>query len=323
MAKSINDNMLHQILQVFPKVKLPYEKFIYNKISTAELFIAIPKGTKCYIWITKFNGRDVSFVLYLKGNKIIRHNYYYFKRNKHCKSFSIHNTLIYGTLCNKNKTKFFTLENILLHNNALLERTQWNIKMNLIHNLFQNNIQDLISPTIIISMPFFSNNIEEFKKYCLKPFYDIQKIEYRKFNDYNKCVFTPLKVLYQDDKQMTPSTFHNTQYPKLRNNNFDQEQTFIVKPTSLDDIYELFVENIKGKNNFIDIACVPDYNTSILLNSLFRNIKENKNLDALEESDDEDEFQQDDNQYVFYDREIKMICAFNKKFQKWTPLRVS
>lgn len=321
MPKCNNDNMLHQILQVFPNVKLPYEKFIYNKISSVELLIAIPKGSKCYIWITKFNNRDVSFVLFLNGNKIVRHNYFFFKRNAHCKSSSINNTLLYGTLCAKNKTNFFTLENVLQHNNTFLERTQWNIKMNIINSLFQNNIQQLISPNIIISMPFFSNDIDEFKKYCLKPFYDIQKIEYRKFNDMNKSIFTPLKFLYDSDKPKS-SNLPRTHTPKIRNNNYDQRQNFIVKPTSLNDIYELFVENINGTIKFIDVACVPDYNTSLLLNSLFRNIKENKNLDALEESDDEDEFQQDDNQYVFHDREIKMTCVFNRKFQKWTPLCV-
>lgn len=39
------------------------------------------------------------------------------------------------------------------------------------------------------------------------------------------------------------------------------------------------------------IASIPDYKTSVMMNSLFRNIKENKSLDALEESDEEDEFE--------------------------------
>lgn len=39
------------------------------------------------------------------------------------------------------------------------------------------------------------------------------------------------------------------------------------------------------------IAAIPDYKTSVFMNALFRNIKENRSLDALEESDDEDEFE--------------------------------
>ena len=42
---------------------------------------------------------------------------------------------------------------------------------------------------------------------------------------------------------------------------------------------------------FFDYALIQDYKTSILMNKLFRNIKENDNLDLLIESDDEDEFE--------------------------------
>ena len=38
------------------------------------------------------------------------------------------------------------------------------------------------------------------------------------------------------------------------------------------------------------VACIPNYKTSMMMNALFRNIKENRNLDLLEESDDEEEF---------------------------------
>ena len=51
------------------------------------------------------------------------------------------------------------------------------------------------------------------------------------------------------------------------------------------------------------------------MNSLFRIIKENKYLDALEESDDEDEFENiNEDKYVFlnikYNKNIKNISFF-------------
>ena len=46
-----------------------------------------------------------------------------------------------------------------------------------------------------------------------------------------------------------------------------------------------------GDSIYQGIAAIPDYKTSVLLNKVFRNIKENDNLDALEESDNEDEFE--------------------------------
>ena len=60
------------------------------------------------------------------------------------------------------------------------------------------------------------------------------------------------------------------------------------------------------------------------MNRLFRNIKENENLDALEESDDEEEFENEkDDRFVFLDREYNMICNYHYKFKKWVPIKIS
>ena len=69
------------------------------------------------------------------------------------------------------------------------------------------------------------------------------------------------------------------------------------------------------------IASIPDYKTSVFMNALFRNIKENRSLDALEESDDEDEFENTNiDKFVDLTKKIKMKCIFNYKFKKWTPI---
>ena len=60
------------------------------------------------------------------------------------------------------------------------------------------------------------------------------------------------------------------------------------------------------------------------MNKLFRNIKENNNLDALEESDDEAEFENDrEDKFVFLDRAFKMVCQYNYKFKRWMPLSLA
>jgi hypothetical protein len=60
------------------------------------------------------------------------------------------------------------------------------------------------------------------------------------------------------------------------------------------------------------------------MNKLFRIIKENENLDALEESDDEEEFEdEDENKFVHLDKVYNMVCEYNHKFKKWTPIRVA
>ena len=57
------------------------------------------------------------------------------------------------------------------------------------------------------------------------------------------------------------------------------------------------------------------------MNSYYRDIKENKNLDYLEESDDEEEFNNNSiSKYTNLDKLIIFKCKFNKKFKKWIPV---
>lgn len=72
------------------------------------------------------------------------------------------------------------------------------------------------------------------------------------------------------------------------------------------------------------VALIPDYKTSVMMNRLFRNMKENDNLDAMEESDDEQEFQQRSNpsNHVFLDRSYLMKCVFQSRHHRWCPLEV-
>ena len=105
---------------------------------------------------------------------------------------------------------------------------------------------------------------------------------------------------------------------------------FYIKPDLQNDIYYLY--DIKSytlsslENSSIiskNIAHIPDYKTSVLMNKLFRNIKENRNLDALEESDEEEEFENIQiDKFVDLNKVLKMRCNFNYKFQAWVPVQV-
>ena len=60
------------------------------------------------------------------------------------------------------------------------------------------------------------------------------------------------------------------------------------------------------------------------MNKLFRNIKENENLDTLEESDDENEFENNNpNKFVDLNKNYNIVCSFCNKFKKWVPLRLA
>ena len=58
------------------------------------------------------------------------------------------------------------------------------------------------------------------------------------------------------------------------------------------------------------------------MNKEFRYIKENYNLDLLEESDDDEEFEQIDlDKFVNLDKIVPFECTYHKKFGMWMPVQ--
>jgi hypothetical protein len=114
-------------------------------------------------------------------------------------------------------------------------------------------------------------------------------------------------------------------YNNNKNNN-KKYKIFIVSADIQNDIYNLVdPDTVNDLSDYTIsnklIASIPDYKTSVFMNALFRNIKENRSLDALEESDDEDEFENTNiDKFVDLTKKIKMKCIFNYKFKKLKPI---
>ena len=97
----------------------------------------------------------------------------------------------------------------------------------------------------------------------------------------------------------------------------------LVKPHLQNDIYEVFSQD-DDKLISCGLMYIPDYKTSVFMNKLFRTIKENYNLDALEESDDEDEFENTSpDKFVDMDTSYTMNCLYSNKFKYWMPLDIT
>ena len=90
------------------------------------------------------------------------------------------------------------------------------------------------------------------------------------------------------------------------------------------DIYSLYAfDNKTKKTVFYDIAHIGTIKTSIFMNEIYRNIRENKNIDYIEESDDEDDFENTtEDKYVDLTKMHLIECVFNQMFKKWTPVRL-
>jgi hypothetical protein len=119
-----------------------------------------------------------------------------------------------------------------------------------------------------------------------------------------------------------PST--TTEPIKQKSISSDIYKVFFIKPDLQNDIYYLYQSSTTNFEVISkEIAHIPDYKTSVLMNTLFRNIKENSNLDSLEESDEEEEFENIQiDKFVDLNKIIKMRCIFNYKFKKWVPVSV-
>ena len=97
----------------------------------------------------------------------------------------------------------------------------------------------------------------------------------------------------------------------------------MIKATIYPDIYELYYKQ-EAKLIYYKTACIPDYKTSVYMNSIFRHIKENINLDTLEESDDDVEFENiAEDKYVDLEKAIKFQCVYLKYYNSWKPLSES
>lgn len=115
-----------------------------------------------------------------------------------------------------------------------------------------------------------------------------------------------------------------TEHIKQKPVSSDIYKVFFIKPDLQNDIYYLYQSSTTNFDIISkEIAHIPDYKTSVLMNTLFRNIKENSNLDSLEESDEEEEFENIQiDKFVDLNKIIKMRCIFNYKFKKWVPVSV-
>lgn len=110
--------------------------------------------------------------------------------------------------------------------------------------------------------------------------------------------------------------------PDFNRPQYGQKTIFRVCADLQYDIYHLYAYGKGCEVIYYDYAYIPNYRVSAFMNGLFRNIKENRNLDFIEESDDEADFQDMRiDKYVNLTKILFIECVFHKKFKRWTPVR--
>ena len=155
--------------------------------------------------------------------------------------------------------------------------------------------------------------------------YPIHHIQYRSSQEIMPYLNANIirKIMSKPPNIMHPVTTYVPVRMDLSKSQYKFKTTFQVYADTQYDIYHLLAY---GKNNqpvYYGISYIPNYKTSVFMNSIFRNIRENKNLDYIEESEDEDEFQDmRENKYVDLEKKVLLECSFHTKFKRWVPLRL-
>jgi hypothetical protein len=277
-------------------INLSYEYITYKKNSIKyDCFIAIPNGKKYFVWFTQIKDKNVCVFLEYFYNKII---------NISIKNVSFHipDTIFYGTFFIKKNIKIFSIENIFYHKNKNISLMIFYKKLNIIKNIFQDVDRTIENNNYIyFGLPLMNTNLLSLLNTVNKLNHNIYFIQCIQSSRHINIKYTEIKKEFVEKKKIT----------------------FLIKPDIINDIYHLYYND---KNEYIkyDVACIPNIKISIQMNSLFRIIKENNNLDSLEESDDEEEFENTNiHKYVFIDREIRMECEYHLKFKSWIPINTT
>jgi len=363
------------ILSKFPNIKLSYGTITHKKVSNVDFIMAIPKGQKCFVWFTKYNLKNVCFIMELMENKQVKN----IKKINICLNNDLYNeTIFYGTIFNttnnKSNSKFFTIEDLYFYKGKNISSTKWENKFvfikNILENIMENENKKVFDNkfNIIFGLPLINNNFDNLVKEISQLSYNIYCLHFKYYHKFNNFIM-PIRYVNEvtvnevtvnevtvnevtvnevtvKDTNDVPINFNSVSLKNMfskeentivKKNDYNEnkfnknsykmndkrEKVFLIKPDIQNDIYYLYSNN-NGVIEYFDIAYIPDYKTSVMMNNLFRNIKENKNLDALEESDDEEEFQNEkEDRFVYLDKSYNMTCHYNYKFKKWYPIHTT
>lgn len=330
MSQIISGYNLSELISRFPDFEPSYETISHKNVpNTYNIAFAIPTGKKVYLWYTFYNGSNAVFLIDMnKSGRVLK-----CVKIKHtfvpCLAYS---TLLYGVYLQE--TDAFLIEDIYYYKGLNLKGLTTGEKLIYIKDMLSNNITNSVD-NMTISLPVFwynefETNVNDFKipddiKFNIP--YNIHHIQYRILNDIVPFINVSFnrRPIMEKKKHIAKTTMTNNKckyvhdYNKIRDG---MRGLFLVKADLQADIYRLYAQE-NNNNIYYNTAYIPNYNTSVYMNKHFRNIKENNNIDYIEESEDEDDFQNIDiDRFVDLDKELIFECEYKHKFKRWAPKRI-
>jgi len=339
--------MYHQLLKRFPAFAKPsYETIVHKKVlDEYDLCVAVPHGKRSYLWFTHYNGKKVCCIVEIGRDQKLQDNIHFIDIEIPPQFES--GTVLCGYLFDGPEDmadhKYFVADDIFMFKgyefgNPFPMALQQ--KMRVFIDFFQQLTQNQNGYYSIHSIIYWyhhdkkSHGIPDQWKERIQ--YPVRHIQYRcstqiiphmnlfaTRNVWNMAPNLPIEDEEPSYKPKTTSVWSKqiTHMPQwnlnLQNPIYKGKRLFWIQADLAYDVYHMYANN----RELYQYAFIPDQKTSKMMNAMFRNIPENDCLDRIEESDDEEDFENvKEDKYLRSTEPILIECRFHFKFKKWIPI---
>ena len=346
---------LEMRLAAIPGMKISYELNGYKKVS-GDYFYIIPKGKKCVVWFTHYKTKPAALFFELDPRDHSKIKFITIREpHPQCCDAALHSgdygTVCYGTLFAHEAHQFFTIENIHVYKSRPVDALSVDEKYALTVGMFERDglgcgaidasatattatVQTGQSrPTrnarvwfgLPVKCASYADALRISTSYAV---YAIQarfgnQTDNRYHQNCQNAAGRSSTVIAPDGPgaYVQPESKPQTNAAMPRQPQASQGQrTFMVRADRQADLYSLVCPASGCAEP--EYAHIGDYKTSVFMNSVFRRVRENVRLDAIEESDDETEFQNSEpDKNVNLEKSVLMLCSFNYRFKRWVPLK--
>lgn len=345
--KVISGEEMYRMMEKFPSksIRISYGKKLHKKsdVPTRATHVVVPKGLKVYAWFTSYEGKPVCALIETdrRGtpSKIkIRPAIFEPELS--------YGTVLYGTMIRSTagNHQYMVCDNIFQYKGRDMSHAPYTDKVVTIQRLLNEDVSSRVYSHNFISFAtpcMFSDfadamhtmtnsSLMAYAPYCIQvwkntnsqPCGMVHAVSATDFDmgdmgDMGIERIAKIGVSTQKPKNMVVAkSIVNPVNPVNPVTRATPSRTtnLLVSCEADQDTYSYH----DPRTNTRKYLCVPTFNDSVALNTIFRNYKENANLDALEESDDEDEFEDiSDTKYSNVGMERIVACKYNNKLSGW------
>ena len=286
---------------MLPPFELSYALERHRKVAP-DVFMVAPRGERVLVWFCSAEGEDACYLFRLdRHGRPCTH-----AREQACFSHSLcAGTLLYGVLQSaaEGEGRRVVCEDVLWAKGERVERQPLNRKIGVLEEVFCRGLARPPSDRYLdIALPIWTESLELATRIAAQSPYPCRGV-------FGYSLRLPgLRPLELESRAPVAA-------PRALD-----RAVLVAQAASGPDAYVL---SAQGPDALVPIgrASIPSLKASVMMNGLLRKIKENSNLDLLEESDSDGEFEDvSEGRHVHRERRVIMRCAYNGRHGAWEPV---